>query len=133
MKACVERVRNLESRPSLLAVTVLTSLSDLTEFGIQRSVPEQVGALAGLASACGMDGVVCSPAEVAMLRQVHRPPFLLVTPGIRAAEDEMGDQKRTASPSAALQAGSDFLVIGRPITAAADPVAAAKKIAESLR
>jgi orotidine-5'-phosphate decarboxylase len=80
----------------------------------------------------GMDGIVCSPAELPILRKKFPSPFLMVTPGIRSPEDTKGDQKRTASPHAALEAGADYLVIGRPIIEAVDPHTAAKRIAESL-
>lgn len=132
MRLCAERIRSLPDRPRLLGVTVLTSFSDLSEFGVTRAVPEQAQALASLASQSGMDGIVCSPAELPLLRPQFPAPFLMVTPGIRGVEDAKGDQKRTASPQAALASGADYLVIGRPIIAAADPKAAAQRIADSL-
>lgn len=132
MKLCAERIRTLPNRPKLLGVTVLTSFNDLTEFGVTRAVPSQVLALAELAARSEMDGIVCSPAELTLLRPHFEKPFLMVTPGIRGAEDAKGDQKRTADPASALKAGADYLVIGRPITAAPDPLAAAQRIAHSL-
>lgn len=132
MKLSAERIARLENRPALLGVTVLTSLSSLNEFGITQSVSEQVELLANLARESQMDGIVCSPTELAVLRSKFPFPFLMVTPGIRSDEDSRDDQKRTASPRAALDAGSDYLVIGRPIVEAKDPVAAAIRIAESL-
>jgi orotidine-5'-phosphate decarboxylase len=132
MQHCAEKITRLENRPALLGVTVLTSLSSLNEFGITRSVSEQVELLANLARQSGMDGIVCSPSELGTLRSKFPAPFLMVTPGIRTEEDAKGDQKRTASPRAALDAGSDYLVIGRPIVEADNPVAAAMRIAESL-
>lgn len=131
MKLCREKAAGLEQRPQLLGVTVLTSFSDLSEFGINRPVPQQVEVLAGLVRESGLDGLVCSPAELPDLRP-RFPELLMVTPGIRGAEDEKGDQKRTAGPKAALEAGASHLVIGRPIIAAADPLAAAHRIAESI-
>jgi orotidine-5'-phosphate decarboxylase len=128
MKLCRERIAGLERKTRLLGVTVLT---DLSEFGIDRAAPQQVELLAGLVRSAGLDGLVCSPAELPDLRPKF-PELLMVTPGIRGAEDEKGDQKRTASPSSALAAGADYVVIGRPIIAAADPVVAAKRIADSI-
>jgi orotidine-5'-phosphate decarboxylase len=132
MKLTKQYLERFEHKPAILGVTVLTSMSNLTEFGISRTVPEQVELLAELAQESGMDGIVCSPAELPLLRQKFPSPFLMVTPGIRSPEDATGDQKRVASPRAALDAGSDYLVIGRPIIEAADPAAAAKRIADSL-
>jgi orotidine-5'-phosphate decarboxylase len=133
MRNCMEKVAGLADRPRLLAVTVLTSISSLADFGVSREVPEQVQAMARLAQGAGMDGIVCSAAELALLRNNFPRPFLIVTPGIRGPEDNKGDQKRTASPADAQKAGADFLVIGRPITAARDPVDAAQRIADSLK
>lgn len=130
MKRSVARVSGTQSQ--LLGVTVLTSFDDLAEFGVSRSISEQVGALADLAHTAGLSGVVCSPAELATLRARFPRPFLLVNPGIRGAGDEKGDQKRTASHVEALNAGADYIVIGRPIVAAPDPVAAASAISESI-
>jgi len=130
MKRTASRVAGTQTR--LLGVTVLTSFDDLGEFGISRSIPEQVGALADLVHAAGLSGVVCSPAELAALRTRFPRPFLLVTPGIRGSADEKGDQKRIASPVEALNAGADYIVIGRPIVAASDPLAAATAISETI-
>jgi orotidine-5'-phosphate decarboxylase len=132
MQLSAERVQKLSKKPRLLAVTVLTSLNDLNEFGTSRSVSEQVELLAGLAKKSGMDGIICSPAELNYLRPKFAAPFLMVTPGIRGAKDEKGDQKRTSSPSAAFAAGADYLVIGRPIVGALDPLAAAQAIAQEI-
>jgi len=132
MQLCADRVRSLQKKPRLLGVTVLTSFNDLSEFGTSRSVSQQVELLAALAKNSGMDGIICSPAELNQLRNKFAVPFLMVTPGIRGAKDEKGDQKRTSSPSAALSAGADYLVIGRPIVGARDPVAAAQAIAQEI-
>lgn len=132
MRLCADRIRSLHDRPQLLGVTVLTSFIGLAEFGITLPVWMQVQALAGLARSAEMDGIVCSPAELELLRPQFPSPFLMVTPGIRGAEDAKDDQKRTASPVQAVRAGADYLVIGRPIITASDPVAAAQRIAESL-
>jgi orotidine-5'-phosphate decarboxylase len=113
-------------RPRLIAVTVLTSLDDaaLHEAGSRWTAAEGVQQLAALAQSCGLDGVVCSPQEAAVLRAQAGPEFLLVTPGIRPAGAAAGDQKRIQTPAAALRAGASHLVIGRPITQATDPMAA---------
>jgi len=112
-------------RPLLIAVTVLTSMepADLAESGVQRSLEEQVSHLARLAEDCDLDGVVCSAREAAMLRSERRAGFLKVTPGIRPAGSDAGDQRRIVTPGDAIRAGATHLVIGRPITSAADPVA----------
>ena len=132
MRRCVEQKSKLEHPPLLLGVTVLTSFADLVDFGITGPVSDHVDRLARLAHSAGMDGIVCSPMELSALRSQFPSPFRMVTPGIRAADDEKGDQKRTSSPADALLAGADYLVIGRPIIASADPLAAAEKIARSI-
>jgi orotidine-5'-phosphate decarboxylase len=122
------------ARPKLLAVTVLTSLSAeaLAETGVSDAPPAQVVRLAKLALAAGADGLVCSPQEVALLRDEIGPEPLLVVPGIRPLGSAAGDQARTLTPREAVVAGADWLVIGRPITAAPDPAAAAAAIAADL-
>ncbi|MEX0965418.1 MAG: orotidine-5'-phosphate decarboxylase [Pseudohongiellaceae bacterium] len=112
-----------EQRPKLIAVTVLTSLAqeDLNQTGIDRSAEEQVSKLAFLTREAGLDGVVCSAAETRLLRAQLPKSFCLVTPGIRRAEDAMGDQKRVLGPADAIRSGSDYLVVGRPITQADSP------------
>jgi orotidine-5'-phosphate decarboxylase len=121
-------------RTKLLGVTVLTSLDDrdLAATGQSGPIEEQVRRLALLAKAAGLDGVVCSPQEVAMLRKACGVDFLLVVPGIRPAGAASSDQKRVQTPRAAVEAGADYLVIGRPITEAADPAAAARAIVAEL-
>jgi orotidine-5'-phosphate decarboxylase len=113
--------------PTLLAVTVLTSWPAerfAEELAIAEPVPTYVNRLAALAASAGIGGCVCSPLEVAALRQVHPQPFRLVTPGIRPAGSVAGDQARVMTPTEAIAAGASQLVIGRPISAAADPAAA---------
>lgn len=112
-----------KDRPLLTAVTVLTSMSeqDLRIVGVQRSLPEQVSALAALAQDCGMDGVVCSAQEAPVLRQQGGKAFVLVTPGIRPAAVSQDDQSRVVTPAEAVHLGSDYLVIGRPVTQAENP------------
>ena len=118
----------------LLAITILTSHDDgtLGEIGIGGRVADSVKRLALLASDAGMDGVVASPHEVATIREACGPGFLIVTPGIRPAGAAAGDQARAATPAAALAAGADYLVVGRPITEAKDPAAAADAIVREL-
>jgi orotidine-5'-phosphate decarboxylase len=123
-------------RPHLIAVTVLTSVdtATLSEVGIAWSPEEWVLRLARLAERAGLDGVVASPQEAHAIRsqstagETTRPGFLIVTPGVRPASADLGDQKRVATPKAALQAGADYLVIGRPITEAKNPSEAARTI-----
>jgi orotidine-5'-phosphate decarboxylase len=120
--------------PRLLAVTVLTSMdaSELAGIGITASPADQVLRLAKLAQASGIDGMICSPEEVAMLRKETGPDTLLVVPGIRPAGAAIGDQKRIATPAQAIAEGASMLVVGRPITRAADPAAAARAILEEI-
>jgi orotidine-5'-phosphate decarboxylase len=120
--------------PLVLAVTVLTSLDgdDLTTLGIGNPVADQVFRLATLAAEAGLDGVVCSAREITLLRDELGPDFTLVTPGIRPANSDVGDQKRVMTPAEALAAGADYLVIGRPITGDADPAAAARRIIDGV-
>jgi len=117
-------------RPSLIAVTVLTSLdaAALARIGLAGSPGEAAVRLAVLAKESGLDGVVCSPEEIAAIRSACGRDFLLVVPGVRPAGAETGDQKRVATPGEAIRAGADLLVVGRPILAAKDPVAAARHI-----
>lgn len=121
-------------RPRLLGVTVLTSLdrADLEATGVAADPSEQVLRLAGLARASGLDGVICSPLEIATLREHCGPDFVLMVPGIRPAGSATADQKRVMTPLEAVQRGANHLVIGRPITEAADPAAAAEAIARDL-
>ena len=120
--------------PLVLGVTVLTSMDeqDLTELGIQKTPAEQVHHLAKLATAAGLCGLVCSPQEIAPLREMLPAEVQLVTPGIRPAGSASGDQKRVMTPADAITAGADWLVIGRPIYAAGNPREAAEAIRESL-
>ena len=120
-------------RTLLVAVTVLTSMNDaaLREVGVNSSVQDQVGRLATLAAECALDGIVCSALEASRLREAM-PELLRVTPGIRPAQYAEDDQRRIMTPAAALAAGSDFLVVGRPITAAEDPAQALSQILSEL-
>ena len=124
------------TRPAVLAVSVLTSMdaSALAQIGISSSPEESVLRLVKLAEQSGADGVVASPQETKKIRAtVANPKFLIVTPGIRPAGGGGDDQRRVATPEAALKAGADYLVVGRPITAASDPVAAAQQIAAEMQ
>lgn len=123
-----------ERRPLLVAVTVLTSLdaTALGEVGILDEPAQQVLRLARLAHECGLDGVVCSPQEIATVKAACGGAFLTVTPGIRPAEASLDDQQRVATPASAIRAGGDHLVIGRPITRAADPAQALAAIAREI-
>lgn len=123
------------SRPPLLvAVTVLTSLEepDLAELGLADGTAGLAARLAGLAAGTGCDGVVCSAREAAALRAAHGEDFVLVTPGIRPAGSTADDQRRTVTPRAALGAGADYLVVGRPVTAADDPGHALRRLVTEL-
>jgi orotidine-5'-phosphate decarboxylase len=119
------------ARPRIIGVTVLTSLAeaDMDALGQRGPIAEQAKRLAALAKSCGLDGVVCSPHEIAALRAECGDGFLLVVPGIRPTWAAAGDQKRVMTPAEAARLGADCLVIGRPITAAEDPAAAARRIA----
>jgi orotidine-5'-phosphate decarboxylase len=132
LKLCMRKLERFQGSCSLLAVTVLTSMDSLSEFGIDRTASDQVELLAKLAQQSGVHGIVCSPQELTKLRQRYPSPFLMVTPGIRSASDIAGDQKRTASAKEALDNGADYIVIGRPIIAAIDPLEAAKRIAREI-
>jgi orotidine-5'-phosphate decarboxylase len=134
LKAARDAARAISPKTKVIAVTVLTSLSDedLTAVGQVPPAREQVLRLAALTRECGLDGVVCSAHEIAPLRAALGDDFLLVVPGIRPAGSALGDQQRVMGPKQARDAGASILVIGRPITAAADPGEAARAIAESL-
>jgi orotidine-5'-phosphate decarboxylase len=134
-RASQETARRLERQPPLvLGVTVLTSLgsNELAEIGMEPNVGHQVERLATLAVKTGLRGLVCSPLEVPALRQLIPAKMQLVTPGIRPADSRADDQRRTLSPREALDAGADWLVIGRPIYAAENPRAAAEQILSTL-
>jgi len=130
MQAAREALESGTRRPRLIAVTMLTSLAaaDLREVGIEGSPKTAALRLAILAHASGLDGVVCSAQEAGALRAHLGPAFLLVTPGIRTSTDTTDDQKRIVSPAMAIESGSSYLVVGRPITRATDPLAALNAI-----
>ena len=120
--------------PWVVGVTILTSLdqTDMAAIGVSDPVADQVKRLAELAQKSGLDGMVCSPAEIALARAATSPDFKLIVPGIRPAGTAAGDQKRIMTPKDAVTAGADVLVIGRPITQADNPASAAKAIVDSL-
>jgi orotidine-5'-phosphate decarboxylase len=128
LQAAQEAVKG--SRTQILAVTVLTSLDDgaLRQIGFEPSTADQVVRLARLAVLARVQGLVCSPHEIALIREQVQEPVTLVTPGVRSGSDAVQDQKRTLSAREALQRGANHLVIGRPITKAADPVAATRAL-----
>jgi orotidine-5'-phosphate decarboxylase len=139
MKKTAETVRECmktpKKKPLALAVTILTSHSEeelAQDLGIQKALKEEVLSLARLAKKAGLDGVICSPQETAFLRKEFPRDFLLVTPGIRPRPSGKDDQKRALTPKEALAAGADYLVIGRPITAASNPRQQAVAILSSL-
>jgi orotidine-5'-phosphate decarboxylase len=130
LAAAQAALEGLTNPPQLLAVTVLTSMdqSQVASVGVERTPAAQVELLARMGLSAGINGFVCSPQEVATLRAIAGPEAVLVIPGIRPAGGEVGDQKRVATPADALRQGASYLVVGRPITQAADPAAAAKAI-----
>ncbi len=121
-------------KPLILAITILTSMDEdsLKEVGIRGPILDEVGQLALLAMKAGVDGVVASPQEIGIIRKQCGKEFLIVTPGIRLPSDKKDDQKRTLSPKEAISAGANYLVIGRPIKEAKDPLEAVRKIVEDI-
>ena len=130
MEAAAEALQGITHRPLLIGVTVLTSMGDddLRELGYTQGAGERVLSLAALAADSGLDGVVCSAQEAPALREQRGGDFCLVTPGIRLAGDDAGDQRRVLTPAQAVAAGADYLVIGRSITGASDPLAALQRV-----
>lgn len=135
MVAAREAVGQSDSSPLLIGVTLLTSMNEQTfhQIGLSGSIADTVIRLAGLAKESGLDGVVCSAQEAAQLKEHYGQAFQLITPGIRPASADKGDQHRTMTPAQALSAGSNYLVIGRPITAAKDPMLALEEIETSIQ
>jgi len=139
MKKTVEASREAAKslgipKPLILAVTILTSMDEslMKEVGIQGPILEEVGRLAFLSMKAGVDGVVASPQEIGIIRERCGGKFLIVTPGIRLPSEKKDDQKRTLSPKEAISNGADYLVIGRPIKEAKDPLEAVQKIIEDI-
>ncbi len=134
MSAAREALEKFQQKPLLIGVTVLTSMeqSDLAGIGLDVAPQEQVKRLAQLTKASGLDGVVCSAQEAVMLKELCGQDFKLVTPGIRPSFAAQGDQRRVMTPSEAMAAGVDYMVIGRPITQAKDPIEALTLIEQEL-
>ena len=130
MTAARDAIESAPHRPKLIAVTVLTSMAeaDLREVGIDANPLVEVMKLAELAAKCALDGVVCSAHEAAAIRDLIGDRFLRVTPGIRLTEESAGDQKRVMTPKVAIESGASYLVVGRPVTRAADPLAVLARI-----
>ena len=135
MEAVRSEMDKIANLPLVLAVTILTSLGveDIREVGFDRTIPEQIAKLAKLAKDSGMDGVVASPLEIELIRETCGKDFKILTPGIRPAFAAVNDQKRIATPAEALRKGADYLVIGRPITAAENRREAFLKILEECK
>ena len=134
MNAAREALDKFQQKPLLIGVTVLTSMEqlDLAGIGLNIEPQEQVKRLAQLTQKSGLDGVVCSAQEAVMLKELCSPEFKLVTPGIRPSFAVQGDQRRVMTPSEAMNAGVDYMVIGRPITQAKDPIEALTLIEQEL-
>jgi orotidine-5'-phosphate decarboxylase len=134
MEAAADALQAYANRPLLIGVTVLTSMTDqdLQELGYTESATQRVLRLAAMSAASGLDGVVCSAMEAPELRRDRGEAFCLVTPGIRLAGDDAGDQRRVVTPADALSLGSDYLVIGRSVTGAEDPMAALQRVSDEL-
>jgi orotidine-5'-phosphate decarboxylase len=135
VEACRTAAKNLGiPKPLILAVTILTSMDEeaMKEVGIQGPILDEVGRLALLSMKAGVDGVVASPQEIGIIRERCGDKFLIVTPGIRLPSDKKDDQKRTLSPKEAISAGANYLVIGRPIKEAEDPIEAVQKIIDDI-
>lgn len=134
MHAARDAIEGERYKPKLVGVTVLTSMTgiSLREFGLDRPVKEQVDYLAEQAQAAGLDGVVCSAQEANRLRKAYGPDFCLVTPGIRPVWSQPDDQMRTMTPKDAIASGSDYLVIGRPITKSVSPASTILRIVSEL-
>ncbi len=136
MRSVAKELRGLggRSKPIVVAVTVLTSLDTggLFEIGIEQAVERQVQRLALLAQECGIDGVVCSPREIQLVRKVVNPAFKIVAPGIRLPDQSLDDQQRIATPGDALRSGADYIVVGRAVTGDRDPRAAMERLIQSI-
>ena len=136
MRRAVDAVAEVGNETAVLAITVLTSIDAdiLAQIGVNSTPSESVLRLVKLAEASGVDGVVASAQEIKTIRDaIPNPNFLVVTPGIRSAQNDSGDQKRVATPAAAISAGASYLVVGRPITSATDPLAAARQIVTEMQ
>ena len=136
MRRAVDAVAEVGNETAVLAISVLTSIDAniLAQIGVNSTPSESVLRLVKLAEASGVDGVVASPQEIKAIRDaITNPNFLVVTPGIRPAHNESADQKRVATPAAAISSGASYIVVGRPITSAPDPIAAAQQIVAEMQ
>lgn len=134
MSAAKEGLAIVDTPAQLIAVTILTSIDEArmqNELGISKKLPETVNLYASNAKSAGLAGVVCSPLEAPVVHEVCGPDFLTVTPGVRFADDEKGDQSRVTTPEKAKELGSDYIVVGRSITAAKDPVDAYRRMVKA--
>ena len=134
MRKAAEAAKGKAEKPKILGVTVLTSMDQkaINEVGIEKSIEEEVLNLATMARDAGLDGVVASPQETSAIRKKLGKDFIIVTPGVRPEWAARGDQRRVATPSSAIKAGADYIVVGRPIIESGDPAEAAKKILEEM-
>lgn len=132
LKRAAQEIKTSGKKTMLTGVTILTSLDDISEIGINRSIKSQVLELAKLAKNSGLDAIVCSPEEISLIKEFFGDNLKIITPGIRLKSDNKGDQKRVMTPKEAVDAGSDYIVIGRPITKSNNPSDAAKEIYNSL-
>lgn len=135
LEAAAQALANYQNRPLLIGVTILTSMSeqDLAEIGMAQGLPETVARLAQLTKTCGLDGVVCSAKEAGAIKTLCGQEFITVTPAIRPLDWAKDDQVRTLSPKQAIASGSDYLVVGRPITQAQDPALALHHLLEEIQ
>lgn len=133
-KEMLKQAVQVNPRPRLWGVTVLTSLNDaeLKNIGVNRTIKEQVSHLAKVAKTIGLDGVICSPQEISLMREICGDEFTIITPGIRPKKHSADDQKRILSPAEAIKQGADFIVIGRPILEAENPIEACQAILKEI-
>jgi len=135
MRKAAEAAKGKAEKPKILGVTVLTSMDQkaINEVGIEKSIEEEVLNLATMARDAGLDGVVASPQETSAIRKKLGKDFIIVTPGVRPEWAARGDQRRVATPSSAIKAGADYIVVGRPIIESGNPVEAARKVIEEMK
>ena len=135
MRKAAEAAKGKAEKPKILGVTVLTSMDQkaINEVGIEKSIEEEVLNLATMARDAGLDGVVASPQETSAIRKKLGKGFIIVTPGVRPEWAARGDQRRVATPSSAIKAGADYIVVGRPIIESGNPVEAARKVIEEMK
>lgn len=132
LQKAAEEIKISSKNTMLAGVTILTSIDDIKEIGIEKDIKPQVVSLAKLAQKSGLDAIVCSPEEISILKEFFGNSLKIITPGIRLKTDDAGDQKRIMTPKQAIDEGADYIVVGRPITKSDNPSAAAKEIYDSL-